>query len=175
MLAEPTAEILERIADVAWGLSRQYDDAGLRIFDVHRHNACNFTYVGEIDHEGQTYAFVIDSGDWAGTVVREWCAPEHAKGYTPEYVEPPTFVPEDDTLFQRSPAKFMVYGYWRTEYWFKEMERAYNYDRHFAPGHQTETTYRNMARAKGLKVGYMSHFSPDELKAIQDARLKCSN
>ncbi len=140
-------EVMDRITDAECGGSRE----GITM-DVHRHNACNSTLSGTITHAGEDFGFVIDSGDWNGTLIRQWGPAEDVEPYEPE---PPilyTFVPADPSLRERSPGLFKVYLAWAKMDWFKDKVRGYNYDRHFAPGVKTERHYRDWAVSKGLKI-----------------------
>lgn len=165
-LKEPTDDVMERILAAAHRAGPGSSDV---VVSTYKHNACNHTYSGEIDVDGERYAFVIDSGDWNGTVIHEWCHPDEAKGFTePEPPEPRTFVPVNDNLNVTVPAMFRAYGLWRLESWFKDMERAYNYDRHFAPGVKTEAHYTEQAAKRGLRPGYLSSLDADSIKVLQE-------
>lgn len=157
-LSEPTEEALERIANAQWTLGNDggtHD--GVTMLSVYQHNACNHTLSGTVEVDGQTYGFIIDSGDWNGTVVQAWGDPEDVGvAPEPEPPEPRAFVPRDDDLAWKRPGMFGVYMAWRKETWLKDLERSYNYDRHFAPGGKTESYYREKAAKRGLKTGYLS-------------------
>jgi hypothetical protein len=164
-LSEPTGEVLDRIDDAHWNGCK---GEGI-VMSAYRHNACNHTLSGEIEVDGDRYSFVIDSGDWGGTVVHEWCSPDEAKGFRePEPPEPYTFVPNAPNLLENRPALFKVYGMWRKEAWFKDLERGYNYDRHFAPGTKTESHYREKAQKRGLCPGLLSNFNEEEMRVLRE-------
>lgn len=167
-LPEPTEEILERICDAGWN---KEDTKDIVFTDIYTHNACNHTYSGTIMVSGIKHAFVIESGDRNGTVVKQWGDPdkvtEFDHGPPPE---PRTFIPKDSALSVNSPALFKVYAMWRTQEWFMEKERSYNYDRYFQPGSQIETHYSDWASKKGLKTGYLSHLTPAELAIINSTK-----
>lgn len=141
-------EVMERIADAGW--SRKGD--GIRFREIHQINACNHVYSGVIEHAGEEFGFVIESGDMNGTVIHEWGAAEDVGVYEPEPPVVYTFVPADDFLKTEHPGLYRVYVLWTKTEWFKEKERGYNYDRHFAPGCKTEDHYRNWAASKGMKI-----------------------
>lgn len=157
-LTEPTEDALDRIANAQWHYGGQwhrqppYD--GVTFLDIHEHNACNHTLSGTIDVDGRLYGFIVESGDWNSTVVKAWGDPEDVSVYQPE---PPgeqlTFVP----IHRLRPAMRQVYLWWREQEWFKEKERAYLYDRHFAPGDFTERHYHNWAAPKGMTIGLLSN------------------
>lgn len=167
-LAEPPEEALVRIADAQW----DKDNAakyGVVFLDIHQHNACNHTLSGTIDVDGVVHGFIIESGDWNGTVVHGWGDPEDVGCYLPgEPPEPRTFVPTNRFLFTERPEMFRVYAYWRTQEWFRDMERSYNYDRHFQPGGQVETYYKEKAAKRGLVPGFLSNFTADERAVIDE-------
>lgn len=170
MLEYPTDEILERIADAGWNYSRKdYRDAGLSIHDRHTINACNHVYSGTVEHEGKAYGFQIEMGDNNGTVIHAWGLEDDVgtfdAGPPPE---PRTFIPNDDNLFTDKPHMFDVYCYWRNSQWFKEKQGAYNYDRHFQPGGKIEGHYRDWAKTKGMKVGYLSDLSESAQNRIKE-------
>lgn len=153
-------EALERIADASWGWSSYKNKErinGVWISDVHTINACNHVYSGNVLIDGTDYGFIIESGDRVGTEIREWGLADDVGTYDPgPPPEPLRLVPRDDNLWCDRPAMFAVYAAWRKEKWFEDLERNYNYDRHFAPGGKTETYYRSKAEARGLKYGYLS-------------------
>ena len=151
ILTEPSFEILESITEAGWAGK---DSFGVRLSDVYQINACNHVYSGTITHEGTEYGFVVESGDRNGTMVREWGLSENVGTYEPKPVEPLTFIPKNWATL--SPAMKGVYKVWRKEIWFVEMEKSYNYDRHFQPGCVIESHYKSLAAKKGLEVGHLS-------------------
>lgn len=144
-------DALERICDAMWNKEHQADYK-VKLSDVHQHNACNHTATGEIEVKGKTYGFIIDNGDWNGTVVREWGSPEEIGVYEPPKPTIYTFVPENDNLKNEKPALWKLYLSWKKADWFKKMENDYNYDKHFQPGCKTEDYYRSWAHSKGMRV-----------------------
>ena len=169
-IEEPTVEALELIADESWSNPKIGQERnGVTFFDIYQHNACNHTYSGNIVIDGETYGFIIESGDRNGTVVRGWGDPEDV-GYFehPEPPEPYTFLPRNSFDLQvNRPALWGVYLLWRKESWFTEKERGYNYDRHFAPGGKTESYYRDWADKKGMIVGRWS-----DIKILSDEEIQ---
>ena len=144
-------EVLERICDAHWNGKGD----GVVFLDVYQHNACNHTLSGTIDVAGTIYGFIIDNGDWGGTVVRAWGDPEDVGVYRhPEPVSLRTFIPIDDRLSVTNPESYRLYLRLRTLPWFQEKERNYNYDRHFQPGGSIEEYYSKWAATRGMKTGY---------------------
>lgn len=162
-------ECLERICDASWGCPDLYKEInGVTFLAIHQHNACNHTLSGTIVHEGQTFGFIIDNGDWAGTEVRAWGDPEDVGvAPEPEPPEPRTFIPRDRGLFLSRPELWSVYLAWRKEPWFRDLERSYNYDRHFQPGGKVEGYYAEKAAKRGLVVGYVSQLGEEERASIE--------
>lgn len=148
-------EILERVCNIIWDYSSKRTDGVVTIEDKYKHDAINCTVTGYVDWKGEQFRFIIDNGDWNGTQVVEWGTEEDVGYYQPPKKIPFTFIPADDELKFKFPAMFNVYTLWRKENWFQEMERGYNYDRHFAPGSKTEKYYNDKAAQKGLRVACM--------------------
>lgn len=144
-------DTLERICDAMWNKKYQAD-YGVKFSDIHQHNACNHTATGEIEIQGKKFGFIIDNGDWGGTVIREWGEPGEIGIYEPPKPTIYTFVPENDDLKTEKPHIYRVYLLWRKQGWFKEKEKGYNYDKHFQPGCKTESHYRDWAKSKGMKI-----------------------
>lgn len=61
--------VLERICEAGW--SGDHSDPSLT-FSVEQHDPCNQTLTGLIEYEGLEFDFKVDSGNWNGTVVREF-------------------------------------------------------------------------------------------------------
>ena len=141
-------EVMERIADAMWNR----EGKGIHFSDIHQINACNHVASGCIEHEGESFGFIIESGDRNGTVIHDWGPEDDVGVYQPEPPTQYTFVPTDSFLKERRPEMYKVYLYWREQEWFKEKERGYNYDRHFAPGCATEKYYRDWAATKGMQI-----------------------
>ena len=141
---------LEELCDMAWSSDKKSER--IRISSSHTHDACNHTYSGTFLHEGVEYGFVIDNGNWNGTVVREWGPADDIGTYEAPRPTIYTFIPINGALKEDSAAMWGVYLAWRKTEWFRKMEHDYNYDRHFAPGGKTESHYREMAAKRGMKI-----------------------
>lgn len=142
--------VLEKISDVC--CSQEQNSDGVKIHSTFQHNACNHTYSGTIEHDGKTFAFIIESGDWNGTVIRAWGSPEDVGLYAPPKPVLKTFVPKDPILKMTRPGLWKVYFEWTKQEWFREKVRSYNYDRHFQPGGLIEKHYTDWADKKGLRI-----------------------
>lgn len=140
--------ILEEIADATW--KGQNTDT-VRITETHRYDACNATHEGEIEFQGKRYGFVLESGNNRGDVMHQWSSEGVENVCIGEQPRPTqfTFVPKTGC----TPAMARVWVFWTTEKWFEDKVRGYNYDRHFAPGHATESHYRAFAESKGMTIG----------------------
>lgn len=147
-------EVLERITDAGCGVHGE----GVVISDVYRHNACNHTYTGHIEYAGETFHFIIHSGDWNGTDVEEFGTIDEVGVYDPPKPTLYTFVPRNPLLKFEKPAMWDVYLHWRKQEWFQDKVRGYNYDRHFAPGLKTERYYQEFAQSKGLVIASTEEF-----------------
>lgn len=152
-------EFLEELADLTWSQKTKNDR--ITISSTHQHNACNHTHSGTVVIDGAEYGFVIESGDWNGTVVREWGPADDVGAYDPPPKTIFTFVPTNGTLKEDSTGMWKGYLAWRKMPWFQDKERGYNYDRYFAPGGKTEGYYREWATKKGLRI--VSQEEADEI------------
>lgn len=162
-LQEPNEEILERICDAHWNRKGE----GVVFHDIFQHNACNHTLSGEIEHEGHKYGFIIQNGDWNGTVVDAWGDSDEVGIY--EHPKPTlfTFLPRNHPL-ECTLAMLTIYFAWRNEKWFSEKIGKYMYDRHFQPGGKIESYYREFAERKGMRIGIQDEVAEYEnaFKAI---------
>lgn len=140
--------LLERICDAHWN----HGGDGVTFRDIHQHNACNHTLSGSIEHEGETLHFIIDDGDWGGTVVREFGTVDDVGVYEPPKPQRYMFVPADDNLATKRPEMWKMYLWWTKQPWFTEQLGKYHYDRHFQPGCAIEDHYRKWAAERGLKI-----------------------
>ena len=147
---DAAVEFLEELCDMEWNHEKK--SKRISIYDTYRHDMTNYTHSGTFTYEGVEYGFVIDNGNWNGTVVREWGLADDVGIYDPPKPTFYTFVPVNGTLREDSPGMFTVYLDWRKKAWFQDKERGYNYDRHFAPGSKTESYYRDWAATKGMKI-----------------------
>ncbi len=155
---EPDEDTLQRVCEAFYErrTAGPIKD-GIEILDVYQHDAINFTFTGTVEVEGQTYGYIIDDGNWNGTVVRAWGDHEDVGYYEhPDPPEPWTFIPNNNSLQIERPGMFKVYLEWRKQPWFTDKERGYNYDRFFAPGGKTESYYRDWAATKGMRIGKFS-------------------
>ena len=150
MPRDAAVEFLEEFCDLAWSQTKKNDR--ITISNAHMHDAVNHTYSGTLLHDGIEYGFIIDNGNWNGTVVREWGPADDVGTYEPPKPTLYTFVPTHGTMKEDAPFMFAVYLSWRKTKWFQDKEHGYNYDKHFAPGGKTESYYRDWAANKGMKI-----------------------
>lgn len=143
-------DVAERIVDAHWNKGGD----GIKFTNIHQFNACNHRLAGTIDIEGQTFGFVVHSGDWNGFQVEEYGPEDDVAiyNYTPPEPTKFMFVPTNDNLEEDRPAMYKVYLIWKTQEWFKKKLAEYHYDRHFQPGGFIENHYRDWAATKGLKI-----------------------
>jgi hypothetical protein len=153
-MEHPSEEVLERICDAHWN---GQDINGVVFLDKYRHDAINYTLSGTVEVDGKVYGFIIDDGNWDGTVVRAWGDPEDVSIYQPSPREPLTFVPKNHHLEGLALQKYLLL---RKSDWFKKIVGEMNYDMHFAPGTKTTSYYREWAEKKGLTIGLLSNLEP---------------
>lgn len=170
LLTEPNEEMLERICDAFCNRNTEHADPGVKFHNIHEFDVINHRFDGSIDHEGHTYGFVIQNGNWGGTEVLEWSDdPEDVAMGEIERPEPMTLVPSNPHLAMENPGLFAVYCQWRRETWFQDKVRGLNYDRHFAPGEATNRHYRDEAAKKGLTTGFISNMNDIERALVEES------
>jgi hypothetical protein len=162
-MLEPSEEVLERICNAHWN-GQNID--GVIFLDKYCHDAINYTLSGTVEVEGTIYGFIIDDGNWNGTVVRAWGDPEDVGVYTPPVKEHLTFVPSDPYVSDFGLKKYLNV---RRQDWFKKLEGEMNYDLHFSPTRKIEKHYSDLAKKKGLRIGLISNQEPRVRDAIQRA------
>lgn len=106
-------------------------------------------YSGTIDVNGESFGFIIESGDQNGTVVREWGPADDVGTFEPPKPVWYTFVPR--SILSEEMQK--IYDDWIKQPWFVEKVGKLNYDLHFAPGAATNKHYGDWAAKRGLKIG----------------------
>ena len=157
----PPNEALERIVEAFWqgGSSTLWNkgSCGVKFDDIYKRDACNHVLSGTIEIDQEVYGFIIEDGNWNGTVVIEWGDAEDVRCYEPpEPGEQLTLIPKDPFLHMDRPEMFEVYLYWRKQPWFTNMVNKYAYDRHFQPGCKVREFWEKEADKKGLKWGFLS-------------------
>lgn len=151
------SDTLQRVCEAAYTERgyKKHDCPGVTIGSIHGHDAINMTFTGTVlMPDGIEYGFIIEDGNWNGTVVQEWGLAEHVGTYEPPKPNPYRLFPRHAaTLRVERPALWAVYLAWRRETWFTDLERGYNYDRHFSPGVVTDGHYTgpsSVATKRGL-------------------------
>ena len=147
-------EILEMICDANCTGSF----GPVHISKRYRHNACNYTISGHVEHANERFYFVVHNGDWNGTVVEQFGKEDEVIEYVESKPTLYTFVPNNPRLKFEKPHMWQIYLLWRNEKWFTEKVRGYNYDRHFAPGLKTEQHYFDFAKSKGMIIATEEDF-----------------
>lgn len=145
-------EMLEAICEAYY----EGKESGDRFsFEVVRHDAINVTLYGFIDDE---IGFVIDDGNYAGTVVQSY-GPDTStippEGYYARLFDVGPGLRHNRSLTQRT-GLLTVYVAWVRGDGVKDVEKAehdYAYDAHFAPGGKTTEHYAKIAQARGLVLG----------------------
>jgi hypothetical protein len=154
LLLEPTDEILEQICEAAWNGGK---GEGVYFTEIENIDCCNQMLYGIVDILGEEYGFIIESGNWNGTVVRKWGLAEDVGLYERTYEEAPTFIPID-------PDDYLLYvTRMRKESWFKSAERDYHaarascsWDSIPGSGRVNEEYYRQWATNLHLHLGLLS-------------------
>lgn len=131
---------------------------------IDQHDAINHTFYGYFQHGEEEVCFSIDNGNWNGTVVNEFgedtdlSPAREVTVYRLKAKPTPSWGPNPDETVEAYVDRVeawrkrneVIMDHWRKEPWFQEMERSYNYDRHFQPGGKVEDHYRAKAAKRGL-------------------------
>ncbi len=151
-------DVMTAICESHWNQPKMYqaDHAGVTFTEIHEHDAINHTLSGRIEWQGIEYGFIVRNGNWDGTTVLEWGLAEDVGRYVPPQPTVYVCVPRNSVGFLNTLHGFYmfrdVFLAWKKEEWVKEIERSYNYDRHFQPGSKTETYWQAKAGQRGLKL-----------------------
>lgn len=145
-----SSSILDTICELKECQSRD----NVHLTDVHRHDAINHVLSGTVDVGNEVYGFVVESGNNRGTVVLQWGLEDDIQPYVPDAPVSYTFTVKNIEL--KNPEQKAVilnkYNILKETPDFKEKVRAYNYDRHFAPGVVTDKHYTEWADKHGLVI-----------------------
>ena len=158
-------DICERIGEAIIGHYQEYEVDGVRVSDVHQHDACNHTASGEIDveidGEIRTFGFIARSGNWAGFEMQEWGDVDDVGTYEPPEPDPMVAVPQ----YGAHKGIWARWDHMRRQPWYQDMVRGYNYDRHVSPGGKTRQHYEAQARKHGLRWCNQSSVSSERKAA----------
>lgn len=145
-----TDKLIEEVFDC---LDDSSKSSRVSVIDKHELNILNHVYEGcvYVGNDEEEWSFQIESGNNNGTVILQWCREEESTPFEPPKPTRFRLVPRNDNLQADKPAMYDVYLGWKNEEWFQDLERSYNYDRHFSPTNKIETHYREKAAARGLK------------------------
>lgn len=150
-------EICEAICAEKRG-ERRKSDFDICILDVHKHDVINCTANGSITIDDIEYPFVIEDGNWAGTVVREW-GEETCCFYKPTIYKTvllPKYKNYDlkkGTIGDRpmTALEFKAYiAYERKDPWLDEMAGKIAYDSFFSPCSKTNKYWRDWKDSHSL-------------------------
>ncbi len=147
-----TDDWIMNICECVWKGETHKESHGVTLSDLIEHDVINKTATGYFEHDGQTWYFEVEDGNWVGTRFRAFGGEDSSVNLELRR-EPPartTLVPANRMLRFDSPKKWAVYLGWRKEPWFSKLISNYAYDRHFAPGGKTEGYYRQAAQERGL-------------------------
>jgi hypothetical protein len=138
-------EVMTMIAEAAHN-----DDAHpdfIDILDRDRIDAINVRANGILTWKGQEFRFIVEDGNWNGTVLEDWEGDTEFKPLprTEWALQPlPSIVGE---AIAANNGQFLInkWDIFLTRSEVAEIPRKYSYDRTFAPGLVTETYWREQA------------------------------
>lgn len=137
------------------------------ILEQVKHDVINVTVSGVFTLEGREFWFLLDNGNWNGTVLRGW---EEAgeQAMAPSKPTQWTLVPNSTVISealdaQRGHILLQVWEAFLTRKEVAEIPGKYAYDKFFAPGGKTETYWRDKAATYNLILSTQEH--ADEIRA----------
>lgn len=138
-------DVMQMIAEAAGGWC---DHASVTILDRDRHDAINVTAHGIVMVEGVEHRFIVDDGNWNGTVLRDWDGDtvfEHHKP-TVYALQPERRLIDQAIMSGKGPFLLMKWGaVLRNLPDLAAIPGKYAYDRHFQPGIKGEDHWRKAA------------------------------
>ncbi|MDQ2150091.1 hypothetical protein RBI22_15335 [Alcaligenaceae bacterium C4P045] len=137
------------------------------IIDQDRMDAINVRAEGSITIDGREYAFIVESGNWNGTVLESW---EEAGTQTFEHRQPTqwTLAPRSDLVSDaicsgRGPFLILKWDAMLARPEIARIPGNYAYDRMMQPGGKIEGHYKDAAAKHGFILTDKEH--ADEIRA----------
>lgn len=140
-------EIMTAIAGTAAGWEK---DSRVTILDRDQLDAINVRASGIIEVDGKEHWFIVEDGNWNGTVLHAW---DHAGEQKFEYHRPTQWALQPqrhliDQAIQNGKGPFLVIKWdamLKNRKELAEIPGKYAYDRHFQPGGKVEAYWKDAA------------------------------
>lgn len=137
-------DVMQMIAEAAsgWG-----EHASVTLLDRDRHDAINVTAHGIITVEGVEHRFIVDDGNWDGTVLRSWDDDKvfEIAERTVYALQPARHLIDSAVMAGRGPFLLMKWDAMLQHADIARIPGNYAYDRMVQPGSKIEGHYREAA------------------------------
>ncbi|CAM5769715.1 hypothetical protein [Bosea minatitlanensis] len=138
-------DVMQMIAEAAGGWC---DHPSVTILDRDRHDAINVTAHGIVMVEGVEHRFIVDDGNWNGTVLRDWDGDavfEYRKPTT-YALQPEARLIDEAIMAGKGPLLLMKWDAILSNHQdIAAIPGKYAYDRYFQPGIKVESHWREAA------------------------------
>lgn len=145
--ADLREDLLTRICEAMHDADHVHDD--ITIIERDWLNSLNVRAHGIVETGGVEYTFIAESGNNAGFVLDDW---NGGRDFEPASravyaLQPQAHVIASHIAEGRGPFLIQKWDHFLTRPAIRDIVASYTYDRHFAPGGQTETYWRARASA----------------------------
>lgn len=142
---------MQMIAEAAGGWC---DHPSVTILDRDRHDAINVTAHGIVVVEGVEHRFIVDDGNWNGTVLRDWDGDEVFEYHKPTVyaLQPEARLIDEAIMSGKGPFLLMKWDAMLRHADIASIPGNYAYDRRFQPGGFIEGHYRKAAAKHRLVI-----------------------
>lgn len=138
-------DVMQMIAEAAGGWC---DHQSVTILDRDRHDAINVTAHGIVVVEGVEHRFIVDDGNWDGTVLRDWDGDAVFEYHKPTVyaLQPEARLIDQAIMSGKGPFLLMKWDAMLSNHRdIADIPRKYAYDRYVQPGIVSERHYREAA------------------------------
>jgi hypothetical protein len=137
-------DVMQMIAEAAQGWS---EHASVTILERDRHDAINVTAHGIVTVEGVEHRFIVDDGNWDGTVLRDWDGDKvfEIRKPTVYALQPEAWLIDQAVMSGKGPFLLLKWDAMLKHEDIARIPRGYGYDRMMQPGLKIEDHYRKAA------------------------------
>lgn len=137
-------DVMQMIAEAAGGWC---DHSSVTILDRDRHDAINVTAHGIVMVEGVEHRFIVDDGNWNGTVLRDWDGDMVFEHHRPTVyaLQPEARLIDQAIMSGKGPFLLMKWDAMLRHADIASIPGKYAYDRMMQPGGLIEDHYRKAA------------------------------
>lgn len=137
-------DVMQMIAEAAGGWCNH---SSVTILDRDRHDAINVTAHGIVMVEGVEHRFIVDDGNWNGTVLRDWDGDMVFEHHRPTVyaLQPEARLIDQAIMSGKGPFLLMKWDAMLRHADIASIPGKYAYDRMMQPGGLIEDHYRKAA------------------------------